>query len=79
MNTIALDNKGHIQSERKQLLVRYQEKILHCEVSEALEQVAQGNSGCLMPRSAQGQAEQRSEQRDLVKDVPIHGRGVGTG
>lgn len=32
-----------------------------------------------MPASVQGQAEWRFEQPDLVKDVTIHGKGVGTG
>jgi len=42
------------------------------------EQVAQRSCGCPLRGSVQGQVGWSSEQLGLVKDVPAHGRGVGT-
>jgi len=42
-----------------------------------LEQVAQRSGRCPIPGNIQGQAEQGSEQPDLVEDVPAHCRGIG--
>jgi len=42
-----------------------------------LKQVAQRGSGGPIPRNLEGQVGWGSEQADLVKDVPVHCKGVG--
>jgi len=44
---------------------------------EALEQVAQRDSGGPIPENIQGQVGWGSEQPGLVDDVPAHCRGIG--
>jgi len=51
--------------------------VFYSKGSEPLEQVAQGAGGCLDPGGTQGQAEQASEQPDVVVGVPVHCRRVG--
>ena len=45
---------------------------------ETLAQIAQRGGRCPTPGNIQGQAGQRSEQPDLVEDVPAYGRELGT-
>ena len=52
--------------------------LLHSECGDALEQVAQGGSGCPIPGGIQGQAGCGSGQPVLVVGNPAHSRGVGT-
>ena len=58
---------------------RYWEEVLPHEGGEALAQVAQRSWGCSLPGRVQGQVGWSSEHPGLVEDVPVHGRGVGTG
>jgi len=51
----------------------------HDKGGKALEQVAQGGGGCLVPGDIKGQAGRGSEQHDGVVGVPVHYRGVGPG
>ena len=53
-------------------------KFFHTEGGDALEQVAQGGCGCLIPGSIQGQAGCGSGQPGLVVGDPAHSRGVQT-
>ena len=46
------------------------------ESGERLEEVAQRSCGCAIIGRVQGELGRGFEQRDLVKDVPVHGRGV---
>lgn len=66
-------NLGH------SMILQYQEGILCCEGGEALEQVSQRGSGCLVPGSVQDKVGWGSEKPCLEEDVPAHGEpGVGT-
>lgn len=47
------------------------------EGGKAMEQVAQRGRKCFIPRNAQGQVEQKSEQPDLVEDIPVDSRWLG--
>jgi len=58
--------------------MRHRIDMLYYEGGEALAQVAQRSSGCLLPGSVQGQIGQGFEQPGLVEGVFAHGRGVGT-
>ena len=49
----------------------------HDKGGKALEQVAQGGGGCLVPGDIKGQAGWGSEQHDGAVGVPVHYRGVG--
>lgn len=42
-----------------------------------MRQVVQGSCACPMIRNVQGQVVWASEQPDLLKDVPAHGKRVG--
>lgn len=42
-----------------------------------LQQAAHRTCGCPIPGNIQAQAGLSSEQPDLIKNVPAHGRGVG--
>ena len=53
--------------------MRCREEILHCEGSEAPEQVAQRSCGCPIPGSVQGEVGWGFEQAGLVEGVPVHG------
>ena len=46
------------------------------ESGERLEQVAQRSCGCAIIGRVQGELGRGFEQRDVVKDVPVHGRRV---
>ena len=61
---------------KRQIQTRYQEKILYCEGKETLEQVAQGDCGCPIPESIQGQAGWGCEQPGLEGSVPAYSRGL---
>ena len=50
--------------------------MLYNENGERLEEVAQTSCGCAIIGRVQGELGRGFEQRDLVKDVPVHGRGV---
>ena len=63
---------------RWEVQVRYQEEVFHIDGGGALEQVAQGGSGCPIPGGIQGQAGCGSGQPDLVVGDPAHSRGVET-
>ena len=58
--------------------MRCREEILHCEGSEALEQVSRRSCSCPIPGSIQGEVGWGFEQAGLVEGVPAHGREVGT-
>ena len=51
--------------------------IFYHEGGEVLKQAAQRRCGCPLPGSVQGQVGWGSEQPDVAKDVPTHGRGDG--
>ena len=61
----------------RQIQTRYKEEIFYNEGGETLEQVAQRGDSCPIPGNLQRQVGWRSEQPDLVEDVPAYCRGVG--
>ena len=62
---------------KRRMASRSGEVILPLYSSETLEHAAQRSCGCPIIGSVQGQVGWGSEQPDLVKDVPVHGREVG--
>ena len=59
-----------------EILIRYQEEILHLEGGEALEHVAQRSCGCPIPGGVQDQVGRGPGKPDLVGGIPAHGRGL---
>ena len=57
-------------------MIAHKEEMFYDESGERLEQVAQTNCGCTIIGRVQGELGRGFEQRDLVKDVPVHGRRV---
>ena len=57
-------------------MIAHKEEMFYDESGERLEQIAQTSCGCAILGRVQGELGRGFEQRDLVKDVPAHGRRV---